>query len=66
MNKLREIRARKKITQFRLRLMTGIHQSKLSLAENGYIELSAQEKRKIAKALSVQTDEIWRPARRNS
>jgi len=59
MNRLKEHRARKRITQFELRLKTGIHQSKISLAENGYIELSSEEKEKIARALSVCVDEIW-------
>jgi transcriptional regulator with XRE-family HTH domain len=59
MNRLRVIRAEKRITQFQLRLMTGIHQSKLSMAENDLIELANQEKAKIAKALDVNVNEIW-------
>jgi transcriptional regulator with XRE-family HTH domain len=59
MNRLKEIRARKGMTQFRLRLDTGIHQSKISLAENDYIQLTAQEKQRIAKALGVTVGEIW-------
>ena len=58
-NKLKEIRARKRVTQFQLRLMTGVHQSKLSMAENDLIQLARQEKAKVAKTLGVNVEEIW-------
>ena len=58
-NKLKEIRARNRVTQFQLRVMTGIHQSKISMAENDYVELRDEEKKKIAKALGVPCSEIW-------
>lgn len=58
-NRLKEIRARRRVTQFQLRLMTGIHQSKLSMAENDFIELTEQEKKKLAKALGVSVNGIW-------
>ncbi|MDY6987955.1 MAG: helix-turn-helix transcriptional regulator [Thermodesulfobacteriota bacterium] len=59
MNRLKEIRARRRVTQFELRLKTGIHQSKISLAENDYVQLEPKEQKKIAKALSVSVGEIW-------
>ena len=59
-NNLRVIRAEKRITQFQLRLMTGIHQSKLSMAENDLIELRPEEKNRIAKALGVSIEDIWK------
>ena len=59
MNRLREIRVIKRITQFQLRLSTGIHQSKISLIESGLIEPREDEKRRIAKALRVRPEEIW-------
>ncbi|MDY6986958.1 MAG: helix-turn-helix transcriptional regulator [Thermodesulfobacteriota bacterium] len=59
MNRMKELRARKRMTQFDLRLKTGIHQSKISLAENGYIQLTSEEKEKIARALNVSVNEIW-------
>jgi transcriptional regulator with XRE-family HTH domain len=58
-NRLKEIRARNRVTQFELRLKTGIHQSKISMAENNYIELTEREKAKIARALGVSANEIW-------
>ena len=58
-NNLREMRARRRITQFQLRLMTAIHQSKLSMAENDLIELKAEEKARIAKALGVGVNDVW-------
>ena len=57
MNKLREIRVVKRITQFQLRLSTGIHQSKISMIENGLVEPREDEKKKLAEALGVE--EIW-------
>ena len=60
MNRLRAIRAEKRVTQFQLRLSTGIHQSKISMIENGLVEPKADEKRRIAKALGVGTEEIWK------
>lgn len=39
-----EARAKKRKTQWDLRAKTGISQSKISLAERGYIKLSKQEK----------------------
>jgi transcriptional regulator with XRE-family HTH domain len=59
-NRLREIRAAKRVTQFELRLSTGIHQSKISLIENGLIDPTAEEKEKIACALEMKPGKIWR------
>jgi len=59
-NNLRVIRAKKRITQFQLRLMTGIHQSKLSMAENDLIELGPEKKTKLAKALGMSVRDIWK------
>jgi DNA-binding XRE family transcriptional regulator len=60
MNHLREIRTSKRITQFQLRLVIGIHQSKISLIENGLVQPSEDEKKKIAKALGVGVEDIWK------
>ena len=59
MNRIREIRVIKRLSQFELRLKTGIHQSKISLIENGLIEPSGDEKAKISTALGVALDELW-------
>ena len=59
MNRLREIRVVKRITQFQLRVNTGIHQSKISMIENDLVEPREDEKKKLAKALRVKADEIW-------
>jgi transcriptional regulator with XRE-family HTH domain len=59
MDRLREIRIIKRITQFQLRLITEIHQSKISLIENGLIEPTENEKKKFATALGVRVEEIW-------
>lgn len=59
MNRLREIRVVKRVSQFKLRLSTGIHQSKISLIENGLVEPTEDEKKKLGKALNVKANEIW-------
>lgn len=59
MNKLRDIRVIKRVTQFQLRLLSGIHQSRISLIENGLIEPREDEKQRVAKALQVMPEEIW-------
>jgi transcriptional regulator with XRE-family HTH domain len=59
MNRLRVVRAEKRISQFRLRLETGIHQSKISLFENDLIEPSEDEKEKLARALEVSVAELF-------
>ena len=60
MNKLRETRVVRRVTQFQLRIATGIHQSKISMIENGLIEPREDEKRKLVKALGMGEDEIWK------
>jgi transcriptional regulator with XRE-family HTH domain len=62
MNKLREIRSVRRITQFQLRLSTGIHKSKISLIENGLVAPRDDEKKRLAKALGVKAEEIWNGA----
>ena len=59
MNKLREIRFFKQIIQSRLTLKTGIPQSRISLIENGLVEPSDDEKKRIAKALNVKLEYIF-------
>ncbi len=58
---LKTLRAMKKETQWSLRNKTGIHQSKLSLIERGYIAPVKGEKEKIAKALNTSVDQITWP-----
>ena len=58
---LTEARARKGLTQWDLRLLTGINQTKLSLIENGYVTPTGQEKAAISSALSIDIDQIEWP-----
>jgi len=55
---LREARFERRLTQFDLRLKTGIHQSKISNFEQGYIEPTEIEKKKLSKALAVKLSDI--------
>ena len=59
MNQLKVLQAIKRITQFKLSLMSGILQSRLSLIENDLIEPRSDEKEKLAKALDVTMEEIF-------
>jgi transcriptional regulator with XRE-family HTH domain len=59
MNRLREIRAVKRISQFQLRVVTGIHQSKISLIENGLVEAREDERERMAQALGVKIKAIF-------
>ena len=55
-------RAVKKKTQWDIRQSTGIHQSKISLIEHGYVVPRDDEKVLISKALGFQVSEIEWPA----
>ena len=51
---LREARFKKSMTQFDLRILTGIHQSRISYIERGYIVPRDDEKQKIETALGLR------------
>ena len=59
MNKLKEFRFFKKVTQPALALKTNIQQSRISLIENGLVVPSEVEKGKIAEALDVKVEELF-------
>ena len=50
---LREARFKRNLTQFDLRLKTGISQTKISHFERGYLKPREDEKIRIVKALGV-------------
>lgn len=53
-----EARAKKRVTQWDLRKLVGISQSKVSLIENGFVKPSEEEKTAIAKALGFGASDI--------
>jgi transcriptional regulator with XRE-family HTH domain len=55
---LRQIRQLKGQTQFDLRLKTGIHQTKISHFERGYLEPGEEEKKLISQALGCDLADI--------
>ena len=59
MNKLREVRFFKRITQPLLALKTGIQQSRISLIENRLVVPRVEEKQKIARALGLRVEELF-------
>lgn len=54
-------RAKKRVTQWDLRRETGIHQSRVSLIERGYVVPTQKEKEMIANVLGFKVAEIEWP-----
>jgi len=54
---LREARFRKRISQWELSKLTHVHQSRISLIENGH-KANEKEKQALAKALNMKIEEI--------
>ena len=54
-----DARIKRRLTQWDLRIKTGIHQSKISLIENSYITPTDDEKKKIARALRFPVSVIF-------
>ena len=59
MNKLREVRFFKRITQPLLALKTGIQQSRISLIETELVTPRKVGKKKIAEALGCKTENLF-------
>lgn len=59
MNKLKEIRFLKGISQWRLAYLSRVHQSRISLSENDLIDLTVDEKKRLAEALCVVPKELF-------
>jgi hypothetical protein len=55
----RDLRVIKRVTQSQPRLTTGIHQSKISMLENGLIQPREDEREKLARALGVHVGELF-------
>jgi hypothetical protein len=58
---LKEARFKKGISQWGLRMQTGINQTKICLIEKGYVTPTDEEKRVLAEALGVEASEIIWP-----
>ena len=59
MNKLKEVRFFKRVSQPLLALKTGIQQSRISLIENELVTPKVAERSKIANALGVKVQDIF-------
>jgi len=59
--KLIQLRKQKKITQWDMKVFTGIHQSKISLIERGYVTPTDQGKKIIAQTLGKNVADIEWP-----
>jgi len=59
MHELKKTRILKEINQFQLRIATGIHQSRISHIENGYVQPRDDEKEKLAKALGTSVEKLF-------
>lgn len=58
-NRLRLVRAEKRISQLDTALAIGISQSKLSLIENSYVEPTAEERAALARVLGVDESDVF-------
>jgi len=58
-NHLREVRARRRMTQLRLSLETSIPQTRISLYENGFFRPNPDERERMADALEVSVEELF-------
>jgi hypothetical protein len=52
-------RREKRIGQWELAALAKVHQSRLSLAENGFISLKSDEKKRIAEALGESPAKLF-------
>lgn len=59
MTRLKKLRFLNEISQFKLANMARVHQSRISLFENGLIDLGEDEKTRLASALGVTVEEIF-------
>jgi len=59
MNKLKEVRFFKRISQPLLALKTGIQQSRISLIQNELVKPREEEKRKLSKALGLKVEDVF-------
>ena len=59
MNKVKKRRLELEFTQYQLEKLTGINQSKLSLIEAGYRNPTPEEKKKIARVLRAEIQELF-------
>jgi len=58
MNHLKESRFFKNVSQYKLALLAGVHQSRTSLIENGLVEPRDDEKKRLTRALSSGVQEF--------
>ena len=58
-NRFREIRITKRITQEDLERKTRIDQARISLFENGHIDLPVEQVKRLARALGVRMADIF-------
>jgi predicted transcriptional regulator len=61
---LAEARFKRKLTQWDLCTLSGVHQSKISLIENGYLAPKESEKGRLVQALGFKPEELEWPERR--
>ncbi len=60
MKKMKFRRLQLGFSQYELERLTNIHQARLSLFERGYREPSTDEKKKLAKALKIEEEELFK------
>jgi transcriptional regulator with XRE-family HTH domain len=61
MNNLKEIRLGMGLNQYDVSNKSGVHQSRISLIENGYVTATLREKTLLAEALNCLPEELFGP-----
>ena len=59
MNVLKKARIERGFTQYDLQKLTGIHQNRISLVENGYRKLRDDEIKILSKKLLISTQDFY-------
>lgn len=65
-NRLRMLRAERRLTQMLLSRKSGIQSSRISLIENGLVEPRPHECERLARALKVDIAEVFPPPTRDA
>lgn len=59
MNKLKLLRIKKKLSQYKMALLTDMSQAKFSCIERGDLRPNPLDQKKIASVLNINPNKIW-------
>lgn len=59
LNRLRVLRAERRMTQLTVARRAGVNQSRMSFIENGLVEATVEERKRLARVFGVAVDEAF-------